>query len=81
MSGVAALLRYPLPGVDDIEEDDIDIDDLINQEAEEVKNEEEEEKVDVRRQKKPEWDEELLYKLLEEVGDTENDEGEEEDNP
>jgi hypothetical protein len=34
MSGVAALLRYPLPGVDDIEEDDIDIDDLINQEAE-----------------------------------------------
>jgi hypothetical protein len=81
MSGVAALLRYPLPGVDDIEEDDIDIDDLINQEAEEVKNEEEEEKVDVRRQKKPEWDEELLFKLLEEVGDTENDEGEEEDNP
>ena len=46
-----------------------------------MKNEEEEEKVDVRRQKKPEWDEELLYKLLEEVGDTENDEGEEEDNP
>ena len=81
MSGVAALLRYSLPGVDDIEEDDIDINDLINQEAEEEKNEEEEEKVDVRKQKKPEWDEELLYKLLEEVGDTENDEGEEEDNP
>lgn len=34
LSGVAALLRYPLPGVDDIEEDDIDIDDLINQEEE-----------------------------------------------
>ena len=30
LSGVAALLRYALPGVDDIEEDDIDIDDLIN---------------------------------------------------
>ena len=58
MSGVAALLRYSLPGVDDIEEDDIDINDLINQEAEE-------EKVDARKQKKPEWDEELLYKLLE----------------
>jgi mannitol-1-phosphate/altronate dehydrogenase len=65
MSGVAALLRYSLPGVDDIEEDDIDINDLINQEAEEEKKEEEEEKVDARKQKKPEWDEELLYKLLE----------------
>jgi hypothetical protein len=30
LSGVAALLRFPLPGVDDIEEDDIDIDELIN---------------------------------------------------
>ena len=49
MSGVAALLRYSLPGVDDIEEDDIDINDLINQEAEEEKKEEEEEKVDARR--------------------------------
>jgi hypothetical protein len=35
MSGVAALLRFPLPGVDDIEEEDIDIDDLINQEEDE----------------------------------------------
>jgi protein pelota len=34
LSGVAALLRYALPGVDDIEEEDIDIDDLINQEEE-----------------------------------------------
>ncbi len=30
LSGVAALLRYALPGVDDIEEDNVDIDDLIN---------------------------------------------------
>ena len=34
LSGVAALLRYALPGVDDLEEDEIDIDDLINQEEE-----------------------------------------------
>lgn len=43
MSGVAALLRFPLPGIDDIEEEDIDIDDLVNQEAEEEKEEEDEE--------------------------------------
>jgi protein pelota len=30
LSGVAALLRYSLPGIDDIEEDDIDIDELVN---------------------------------------------------
>ena len=30
LSGVAALLRYALPGIDDIEEEDIDIDELIN---------------------------------------------------
>jgi len=35
MSGVAALLRFPLPGIDDIEEDDIDIDALVNDEGEE----------------------------------------------
>jgi len=29
LSGVAALLRYALPGIDDIEEEDIDIDELI----------------------------------------------------
>ena len=25
-------MRYPLPGIDDIEEEDVDIDELINQE-------------------------------------------------
>jgi len=77
MSGVAALLRFPLPGVDDIEEEDIDIDELINQEDD---DDEEEEKESEKKKKKPEWDQEQLHRLLEEVGDTENDEGEEEDN-
>ena len=71
LSGVAALLRYPLPGVDDIEEEDIEIDDLINQE-EERKSEDDD------RQEKQKtvsiggvtgWDQEQLYKLLEDVGD------------
>lgn len=44
MSGVAALLRFPLPGIDDIEEEDIDIDDLINQEEESQDENEEESK-------------------------------------
>ena len=57
MSGVAALLRYPLPGVDDIEEEDIDIDELINQEDDHNASDEEEEKGD-RKVKKPEWDQE-----------------------
>ena len=35
LSGIAALLKYSLPGVDDIEEEDIDIDELINQEEQE----------------------------------------------
>ena len=79
MSGVAALLRFPLPGVDDIEEEDIDIDDLINQEEDED-NDGEEVKEGEKKKQKPEWDQEQLHKLLLEVGDTENDEGEEEDN-
>ncbi len=44
MSGVAAILRYPLPGLDDIEEQDIDIDELINQEEERKEEDDEEEK-------------------------------------
>ena len=78
MSGVAALLRFPLPGIDDIEEEDVDIDELINQEGEEEKEEEEEK--GERKAKKPAWDEELLYKMLEEAGgDEEEEEVEEED--
>jgi protein pelota len=39
LSGVAALLRYPLPGVDDIEEEDIEIDDdFTEEELEEIRN-------------------------------------------
>ncbi len=57
LSGVAALLRYPLPGIDDIEEDDIDIDELINQEAEEETKDEEESK-EGEKKRKLEWDEE-----------------------
>lgn len=33
LSGVAAILRYPLPGIDDIVEDDVDIDDMVNDEG------------------------------------------------
>ena len=74
LSGVAALLRYALPGIDDIEEDDIDIDDLINQEneAEERKSEEDPKQIEKNKQKLPGqsgWDQEQLYKLLEDVGD------------
>lgn len=73
LSGVAALLRYPLPGVDDIEEDDIDIDDLINQEeeAEERKSEDDgrQEKAKQRLPGQTGWDQEQLYKLLEDVGE------------
>lgn len=79
MSGVAALLRFPLPGIDDIEEDDIDIDTLVNDEGEEEENEDEEEKGD-KKKKKDEWDHELFQKMLAEAGEDENDEGEEEDN-
>ena len=70
LSGVAALLRYALPGVDDIEEDDIDIDDLINQEEE--RKSEEDPSHAKSQQKLPGqsgWDQEQLYKLLEDVGD------------
>ena len=53
LSGVAAILRYSLPGIDDIVEEDIDIDELINQENDE--EEEEEKKED--KKKKPTFDE------------------------
>lgn len=33
LSGVAAILRYALPGIDDIEEDEADIDEIINAEG------------------------------------------------
>ena len=74
LSGVAALLRYALPGIDDIEEDDIDIDDLINQEgaSEERKSEEDPKEAAKAKQTLPGmtgWDQEQLYKLLEDVGD------------
>ena len=78
---MAALLRYPLPGIDDIEEEDIDIDELINEEAQS-----QEDMDDSRSQstsggagRKKEWDEEQLYQLLSEVGDMELQEGEEEE--
>lgn len=83
LSGVAALLRYPLPGIDDIEEDDIDIDELINQEAasQQSQEDDEEEKTGAAGKKKNlEWDEEQLYDLLKEAGDY-GDEGEEEEVP
>jgi protein pelota len=63
LCGIAALLRYPMPGIDDIEEDDVDIDELINQEEEVKREESEEEEVkggSVQR-KNREWDEEQLY--------------------
>lgn len=62
LSGVAALLRYPLPGIDDIEEEDIDIDELIEEEDEEEK-EEEESKTGAKVPKKT-FDEEQLELLL-----------------
>jgi hypothetical protein len=64
LSGVAALLRFALPGIDDIEEDDVDIDDLINQEEEEHKarseqgDSEGEESKDGGKKRKLHWDEE-----------------------
>jgi hypothetical protein len=53
-----------LPGIDDIEEDDVDIDDLINQEEEEHKarseqgDSEGEESKDGGKKRKLHWDEE-----------------------
>ena len=73
------MLRYALPGVDDIEEDDIDIDDLINQEEE--SDGEEERKAGEKPKKKLAWDEELLIKMLTEVGDEGLGEGEDEEEP
>jgi protein pelota len=65
LSGVAALLRYPLPGLDDIEEEDIDIDDLINQESESDSDSSSQKGgAGEAKGRKMEWDEEQLYQML-----------------
>lgn len=69
------MLRYALPGIDDIEEDNVDIDELINQEEEES----DEERKGDDKGRKPTWDEQQLYQLLSEVGDQGLEEGEEEE--
>ncbi|CDW74559.1 protein pelota homolog [Stylonychia lemnae] len=75
LSGVAAILRYPLAGIDDIEEDDIDIDELIEQEGEQR---DEEQKQDETKEKKLTWDEQQLEILLGNFGDQEEEDEEEE---
>jgi len=65
LSGLAAILRYPLPGIDDIEEEDVDVDQLINAEEEEK---EEEVKGDAK--KKLTWDEQQLEILLAQADDS-----------
>ena len=57
LSGVAAILRFPLPGIDDIEEEDYD------QDAEEEGNDEES-KTDEGKEPKMTFDEEQLQLLL-----------------
>lgn len=63
MSGVAAILRYPLPGIDDIEEEDIDIDEMIEETGEEDSEEKKEEESKTEK-KKLTFDEEQLELLL-----------------
>ena len=69
------MLRYALPGIDDIEEDNVDIDELINQEDQES----DEERKGDDKARKPTWDEQQLYQLLSEVGDQGLEEGDEEE--
>jgi hypothetical protein len=62
---VAALLRYPLPGVDDIEEDDVDIDELIEDEGDDDDDGQEESKTGGgAKPPKKTFDEEQLELLL-----------------
>ena len=81
LTGVAAILKYALPGIDDIEEEDKDIDQIINEGDE---DEDEEQKSTDGPGKKGEpkkltFDEEQLEILLRDMGDdAEGDEGEEE---
>eukprot|EP00347_Sterkiella_histriomuscorum_P014183 403361845 len=74
LSGVAAILRYPLQGLDDIDEEDIDLDDLIEQEGDQQEEKKEEDAT-----KKLSWDEQQLELLLQEVGDEGDGEEDEED--
>ncbi len=76
LSGVAAILRYPLPGIDDIEEEDVDIDELINAEGEQ---EEEKKEESASGKKKPTWEELQLDILLKDIDDKPEGEEEEEE--
>jgi hypothetical protein len=44
MTGVAAILRFPLPGLDDIDEEEVDSDDELRAEMEDEEEKEEEKK-------------------------------------
>ncbi len=54
LSGVAAILKYALPGIDDIDEEDVDIDQLIEDDGE---GEEEETKESEKQPPKKTFDE------------------------
>ena len=70
LTGVAAILRYPLPDIDDIEEEDIDLDAEEEESKDGASSTAGEPKMD--------FDEEQMHKLFEQAKD-ELGEGEEEE--